>query len=248
MARIGNKWILIIIPILIASIAIGIYIQRKHPGKPDIFSIEIDSRKHNISFHLKDENGLLYKRLSAVKDKIENNKKTLVMATNGGMFDENCLPIGLYIEEGKLIKPINRKIIKENTPNFYLQPNGVFYISGDNVPVICETNKLMDFTSIKYATQSGPMLVIGGKINSIFGEKSENYEIRSGVGITKDQKIIFAISNNRVNFYSMAKYFKGKGCINALFLDGFVSELYSPKYNRINTCEKLGVIIAVTEK
>ncbi|MDB5278563.1 MAG: hypothetical protein JWR61_3518 [Ferruginibacter sp.] len=64
-----------------------------------------------------------------------------------------------------------------------MQPNGVFYLSTDNIAVICKTQVFKNNGKIKYATQSGPMLVYDGEINKVFKAGSGNVNIRNGVGI-----------------------------------------------------------------
>ncbi len=69
---------------------------------------------------------------------------------------------------------------------------------------------------IKCATQTGPMLLINGKIHSKFINGSTKLNIRNGIGILPDRKIIFAISKCKINFYDFALFFNDKGCENAL--------------------------------
>lgn len=163
---------------------------------------------------------------------------------NGGMYMEDFKPLGLYIEDGIKLKSLNKS---EGSGNFYLKPNGVFYITNENVPFVCKTS---DFVSnnIKYATQSGPMLVVDGQIHSAFKKGSTNLNIRNGVGILPNNKAVFAISKTEINFYDFAKYFQQLGCKNALYLDGFVSRMYLPEKKWIQTEGNFGVIIGVTAK
>ncbi len=80
---------------------------------------------------------------------------------------------------------------------------------------------------IRYAQQSGPQLLIDGKIHSAFTEGSVNQTVRNGVGIIDENTIVFAISQTKVNLYEFAAMFQEKyGCKNALYLDGAISEIY----------------------
>jgi hypothetical protein len=54
----------------------------------------------------------------------------------------------------------------------------------------------------------------------LFKQGSTNLNIRNGVGILLNNKIIFAMSRKEINFYDFATYFKSMGCKNALYLDG----------------------------
>jgi uncharacterized protein YigE (DUF2233 family) len=163
---------------------------------------------------------------------------------NGGMYMEDNAPLGLFIENKKVIRKLNTS---KGTGNFYLQPNGVFYITTDNKPVICKTTDFINDGNIQYATQSGPMLITDGQINSLFIAKSNNLNIRNGVGILPDNKILFAMSKEVINFYDFASYFKNMGCKSALYLDGFVSRTYLPEQNWIQTDGNFGVIIGITK-
>ena len=130
--------------------------------------------------------------------------------------------------------------------NFYLKPNGVFYVTTTIHTVFCTTEKFKNNGKIKYATQSGPMLVIEGQIHPALKEGSTNLNIRNGVGILLGNKVIFVMSKKEINFYDFANYFKRMGCKNALYLDGFVSRTYLPSKDWIQTDGDFGVIIGVT--
>lgn len=138
--------------------------------------------------------------------------------------------MGLYIEEGKTIQPLNTR---NGEGNFYLSPNGVFFIKNDDQAGIALTGNFKN-TDIKYATQSGPMLVIDGKINAGFTKESASLYIRNDVGITRDNKTVFKISNVPVSLYDFAEYFFKLGCENALYLDGAISNIYVKDRNTEN--------------
>ena len=56
------------------------------------------------------------------------------------------------------------------------------------------------------------------------------------------------MSKHEINFYNFAKYFKDIGCINALYLDGFVSRTYLPEKNWKQEDGNFGVIVGVSQK
>jgi len=163
---------------------------------------------------------------------------------NAGMYKQDYSPQGLFIENKKLLHPLDTS---SGTGNFYLKPNGVFYITFDNTAIICTTTDFKDYGQIKYATQSGPMLLIDGQIHSAFKEGSTNLNIRNGVGILPDNTLVFAMSKKEINFYDFANYFKTLGCKNALYLDGLVSRTYLPAKNWTQIDGNFGVIIGVTK-
>lgn len=186
----------------------------------------------------------MLKSLGNLKNEAASNHEKLIFAMNGGMFEPNNAPKGLYIENFKILKPIDTL---QGSGNFYLQPNGIFYLTQNNQPEISETKKYKHNTSIKYATQSGPMLLTDRKINPIFQKDSKNLNIRNGVGILPNGNIVFIMSKKEVNFYSLAQLFEEMGCENALYLDGYVSRTYLPEQNWIQTDGDFGVMIGVTE-
>lgn len=77
---------------------------------------------------------------------------------------------------------------------------------------------------------------------------SANVNIRNGVGILPDGNVLFAMSKTEVNFYDFARFFKDKGCTNALYLDGFVSRAYAPSENWQQIDGNFGVMIGVSKK
>ncbi|MCH8331030.1 MAG: phosphodiester glycosidase family protein [Bacteroidetes bacterium] len=204
----------------------------------------VDLTKQELSFYWKDDNNKVYKDFKKLKTSLEMKGKKLRFAMNGGMYKKDFSPQGLYIENGKQLSPLDTTVGGHG--NFYLKPNGVFYITDDNKAVVRETGKLDELTNIHFATQSGPMLLIDGQIHTVFTKGSKNLNIRNGVGILPNGTILFAMSVEMVNFFDFATYFKKKGCTNALYLDGFVSKTYLPEkgFNRLNG--NFGVIIAET--
>ena len=168
----------------------------------------------------------------------------MIFAMNGGMYKADQSPQGLFIKDRMTLSPIDTASGKGN---FYLKPNGIFYISKDGRATICETQSFRP-ESVSYATQSGPMLVCDSEINTAFKKGSENLNIRNGVGILPDGRLIFAISKVKVNFYDFAMYFKNLGCRDALYLDGFVSRMYLPEQGWEQQDGNFGVLIGVVDK
>ena len=185
----------------------------------------VDTKQQDIKLYWKDDKQENFRSIDNLKTWLAKNQKVLVFAMNGGMYKQDNSPLGLFIEDQKTVTPLNTT---NGNGNFYLKPNGVFYITTGNLPAICPTEKFKDDGKIKYATQSGPMLVIEGQIHPAFKEGSTNLNIRNGVGILPGDKVIFAMSKREISFYDFANYFKSMGCKNALYLDGLVSRTYLP--------------------
>lgn len=205
---------------------------------------KVNPTKETVSFYWKNENNLNFGSLGNLKNWLALKDKELIFATNGGMYSKDFSPQGLFIENY-----IKKTSLDTTTGkgNFYLKPNGVFYITKQNKAYISKTENFEYSENIKYATQSGPMLIANDKIHNAFTKDSKNLNIRNGVGILDNGDIIFVMSKKEINFYDFATYFKDLGCKNALYLDGFVSRTYLPKENWIQTDGNFGVIIGVTK-
>lgn len=202
----------------------------------------VDSKNTNILFFLHDENGKNFKNIGGLKAWLDTKGDSLIFSMNGGMYNGDLSPQGLYIEKGKTISPVDTT--RQGYGNFYMYPNGIFYISHDKSAGICKTEDFIDATGISFATQSGPLLVFEDKIHPKFKEGSQNINIRNGVGILPNGKLIFAISSEKINFYDFANFFKSNGCKYALYLDGFVSKAFIPTQDVVQLDGTLGVIIA----
>jgi uncharacterized protein YigE (DUF2233 family) len=135
--------------------------------------------------------------------------------------------------------------LKNGNGNFYMKPNGVFYLSKSGEAKICMSEDFVMSQDVEYATQSGPLLLHNGQIHNKINEGSPNLKIRNGVGIMPDGNILFAISKEEINFYDFAMFFKNKGCMNALYLDGVVSRMYLPEKKWEQLDGDFGVIIGV---
>lgn len=202
--------------------------------------------KEELKIYWKDDEGNIMKSLSNLNDYLAKKNTNLLFAMNGGMYMEDFSPLGLYIENGKQIRKINR--IQNAYGNFYMQPNGVFLIRKNGRTEILTTPNYKSSEGVLYATQSGPMLLVNNNINSKFTKGSKNLQIRNGVGVTKDHKTIFIISELPVSLYDFAAKFKALGCEQALFLDGAISATYIKGKRTKDMHINNGVLIGITQK
>lgn len=172
-------------------------------------------------------------------------EKGLVFAMNGGMYHKDTSPVGLYVENGRELKRANTA---SGPGNFHMKPNGVFYIAGDRAGVVETGRYLRQRPRAEFATQSGPMLVIDGKIHPKISDEGVSRKIRNGVGLRDPQTVVFAISNGAVTFGEFARLFRDElGTSNALFLDGSISSLYAPSVNRADWGLPMGPMIGAVE-
>lgn len=206
---------------------------------------EVDTVTEKIQMHWKDKEDNNIYTFQNLKTQLDEQNQNLIFAMNGGMYTENYAPKGLYIDKGKILNPLDTGSGKGN---FYLQPNGVFYITSTGVSGISLTKDFNNINSIEYATQSGPILLWNNEINHQFSPNSKNLNIRNGVGISDEGKTYFVMSKKEVSFYQLAEYFRQLGCTKALYLDGYVSRCYDPSQQWIQNDGQFGVIISVIKK
>lgn len=237
----------LVVTMLLLTTVAAIFVSFSPAQKEeDIYlTYTVDPKKQNVELFWKDDKGNILKSLGNVKTYVESKNKTLLFAMNAGMYTTDNAALGLFIQDGKTIRSINKR---SAGGNFYMKPNGVFYIDNNNKATICKTEDFVNKGTVKYATQSGPMLVIDGNIHPSFTRGSLNVNIRNGVGILPDNQLVFVMSKGFVNFYDFAAYFKKLGCKNALFLDGAVCRTYLPGKNWVQTGGDFGVIVGVTKR
>jgi uncharacterized protein YigE (DUF2233 family) len=145
---------------------------------------------------------------------------------NAGIFSTEYAPLGLHIEDGHRLRPLNTD---KGWGNFFLKPNGVFFIANKKAAIVNTTAYAKLKVKPTIATQSGPLLVSNGKLHPKFLPDSLSLYIRNGVGVTPDNQVVFAMSLLPINLYEFATLFRDTlGCPNALYLDGSISQLYAP--------------------
>ena len=239
-----NKKKLILFSITLILLTTGIFVYAKIQSSNETFiSYQVNPKKQDLKLYWKDDKNQPFKSLQNLKTWLDSKGQKLVFAMNAGMYKPGNSPQGLFIQEQKTVALLDTVT---GSGNFYLKPNGIFYTTTENNAVICKTENFVDSGNIKYATQSGPMLVIDGHIHPAFKEGSTNLNIRNGVGISPNGEVIFAMSKNEMNFYDFANYLQQLGCKNALYLDGLVSRTYLPEKKWEQTDGDFGVIIGVT--
>ena len=165
----------------------------------------------------------------------------VAFAMNAGMYDEDGRPIGLAIVDGKQKHRINRN---EGGGNFHLMPNGVFQLRDDGAAEIVTSKAWRPSPAIRFATQSGPMLVIDGKLHPAFEHDGTSRHVRNGVGIAPNGRALFVISEGPVSFGKFARFFRDRlKARDALFFDGAVSALWDPANGRRDITRPLGPMV-----
>ena len=204
---------------------------------------EVAPATDDLRLFLNDAAGAPFGSFAAV----ERTAGPLVFAMNGGMYHEDRSPVGLYIENGEEVAPL---VTRAGPGNFGMLPNGVFCIRDGRADVI-ETLAFAEARpACRFATQSGPMLVIDGALHPRFLPDSTFRNYRNGVGSSADgSRVVFAISDEPVTFHEFARLFRdGLGLPQALYLDGRVSRLFAPGLGRADGGPMMGPIVGVVDR
>lgn len=203
-----------------------------------------DPAKDDIRLFLFDEGGKPYGHFNFVEDALAAKGERLLFAMNAGMYHEDRSPVGLYVEESAELAPLNDN---EGPGNFHLKPNGVFSLGGEGAAAVQSTSAFQHTDrGARFATQSGPMLVVDGAIHPRFLPDSDSLKRRNGVGVNADGDVVFVLSDSPVRFYDFAAFFRDVlKTPNALYLDGTISRLYAPELGRNDPGAAMGPIVGV---
>ncbi len=194
-----------------------------------------------------DDDKQLYSFRAAAADLRAAGERPAVLM-NGGIFEPLHIPSGLLVQGGKTLRPLNPR---EGKGNFFLKPNGVFWIAGVKAGVTDAAKFDLAMPGLREAVQSGPLLLEAGKAHPAFNRGSKSRLHRNGVGVTADGQIVFAITVFRQtefpNLWEFADLFRSLGCTDALFLDGDLSQLRAGK-DIERRSNRFASIIAVLEE
>ena len=196
-----------------------------------------------IEVFTSDASGTPFRSFAELEASLGKRAEQVALGMNAGMYDEEGDAIGLLIEGGKQLHRINRR---GGGGNFGLLPNGVFVVRESGKAEVVPTKDFEAADDIALATQSGPMLVIDGKLHPKFDPDGESRNIRNGVGIAPDGTPVFAISEDVVSFGKFARLFRDEiKAKDALYFDGSVSSLWDPANGRRDARAELGPMVVV---
>lgn len=171
---------------------------------------------------------------------------TIAFAVNGGMYGDDLKAIGYYVQNGERLKELNRA---DGEGNFYMKPNGVFFGTGTKWQVL-GSNTFFNTVGDRpqFGTQSGPLLLVDGKLHPEVQDDGPSKAIRNAVGVDAGGKAHFVISDAPVSFGHLARYYRDVLKVkNALYLDGAISSLWEPAKGRMDK-GRVGPIIVVTKR
>ena len=191
----------------------------------DVYRLE-KGEEQALRLFWKRPDGTPYASLYALRQDLEARGEHLEFAVNGGIYSREMAPLGLYIQDGETLVPLNRG---GGGGNFFLKPNGIFYITDQGAQVV-PADTYQPAGRVLQAIQSGPMLVIKGELHPRFIPDYESRYVRNGVGVDRAGRVVFAISDGEVNFHDFGTLFRDRlDCPNALYLDGQISGMYLPE-------------------
>ncbi|WBM73478.1 phosphodiester glycosidase family protein [Saprospira grandis] len=154
-----------------------------------------------------------------------------ILALNAGMFHPNYEAVGLLVLAGEERRPL---VLGEGRGNFFLQPNGVFWLDRLGRAGIAPSP---DYAQMQpeafWASQSGPLLLYQGEIHPAFRPSSKNKFIRNGLGIDSLGRLHLIQSLAPINFYRFAQLFQELECHSALYFDGVISQMYMQGIGRL---------------
>jgi len=175
-----------------------------------IHAFRIDLRENKLNLVMAD--ALSNDHASA--HEFAHHSKALI-AINGGFFDQNFHPLGLRIGNQHQHNPLK-----------YISWWGIFYIK-NQIPHISSVRHFNHDPKIDFAVQTGPRLLIDGRIPSLKPGIAE----RSALGITRNNQVIIVVTENSpMSTAWLAELMKSSplNCIDALNLDGgSSSQLYA---------------------
>lgn len=211
----------------------------------DYYTKVVQLKEQTLHTYYKDDQGNRIGNFNTLEQKLAAKNQTIEFAMNGGIYNKDFSPTGLYIENHKTVIPVNRK---EGKGNFYLAPNGILSINSENKAKITNTKDYKEEEQTKTAIQSGPQLLTKGEIHPKFNATSKNVHYRNGVGLIDSHTIVLAMSSQPVNLHTFASFFKDQfSCNDALYLDGFVSKVYAPTLNLKPEKVNFSVIVATLQ-
>ena len=198
-----------------------------------------DPKGGKLQLFAADTAGKPMRSFAELQTKVDPAK--VAFAMNAGMFDAAGRPIGMATVAGN---PVHKVNTRDGYGNFHLKPNGVFMVTCGGSPAIFQSDRIPQFRwAPRLATQSGPMLVIGGKLHPKLSADGTSRNIRNGVGV-REGKSLFVISEDPVSLGKFARFFRdGLKTPDALYFDGSVSSLWDPANGRQDSHAPLGPII-----
>lgn len=209
----------------------------------DLFTV-VRVEAARLRLFWQDDQGQPLRRLDRLAAWQKAQGRALTFGMNAGMYHADASPVGLLVIDGRELSPLN---LDDGQGNFFLKPNGVFLVTADGARVVDAVDYPAVKDGVRWATQSGPLLLKHGQVHPAFRPASASRYVRNGV-CAQGREAVFVISERPVTFHEFASFFLDElHCQDALYLDGSVSSLWSPKLGRSDHWHELGPLFGVTE-
>lgn len=229
--------------LLLPSVALAGCEEITEPSATYI-ACRFDPGRDEIRLHLSGPDSVPYGGFAGLRRQLWAERRVLTFAMNAGMYHDDLSPVGYFAEYGKVLKPA---VTGGGWGNFHLLPNGVFLMKDGKAAVVETKRFLARGVTPDFGTQSGPMLVIDGKLHPRFLPDSDSFKIRNGIGVDGQGRVHMVMSRVPVRFYDFAVLFRDRlGCGNALYLDGTISSLFIAEDNRMDRLFPMGPILSVS--
>ncbi len=167
-----------------------------------IHTFRIDLKKNKLDLIMANDLSLHNASVGAFA-----HHSSALIAINGGFFDQNFHPLGLRIGNQQQHNPLKR-----------ISWWGVFSVK-NQTPHLSSVRQYASDNDVDFAVQSGPRLLVKGKIPSL----KTGYAERSALGITPDGHVIILVTNHSpMTTTALAQLLKISpvNCVDALNLDG----------------------------
>ncbi len=206
-----------------------------------------DARHQDLRLYSRAGAGGYLRSFDEVRAALGRDTRNVRFAMNAGMFNDAGAPIGLYVAEGEQQHAIS---LTDGPGNFHLKPNGVFWQGEDGLLRINTSDVYArEPREARWATQSGPMLLIDGEMHPRFAEDGASRFVRNGVGLRDAHTAYFVISSGMVSFGRFARFFRDElHTRDALYFDGTVSGLWAPSIGRDDDTHELGPMVVVLDR
>lgn len=216
-----------------------------HCAEPRFTVVTVDTQRERLALFLNDDTGAPFKSFARLAAWLQGRGETLAFAANAGMYHADFSPVGLLVQAGRQVAPLN---LDDGTGNFFMKPNGVFLLGAAGPRVVESSEYPALGGKVTLATQSGPLLLRNGVMHPAFQADSRSRHIRNGVGVV-GHKVMLVISDEPVTFFELAAFFRDKlKCRDALYLDGAISGIYSQKLKRNDAGAYLGPMLGVLQR
>jgi uncharacterized protein YigE (DUF2233 family) len=206
----------------------------------DVFELDLTA----VELRLYGQADPAQRRFEEVRARLVASGERWGPLTNAGIFHAGERPVGLFVEAGREYAPLE---LADGEGNFYLKPNGVFYVDGSGAHVV-DSALYAPTGTVSLATQSGPLLVRDGVLHPRFLPGSSSRTTRSGIGVRDAQRAVIAVSRAPASLHATGVLFRDLlGCSNALYLDGSISDFDAP--GRADASRQaFGGVLAVVER